>query len=785
MTPSSPSSDRPPYGVAAAVAAAMLGLYVVTIAPTTHFWDTSEYIAAAKVLGIPHPPGNPLFVLVAHVWGQLPLAAGYGLRINLFAAFTSAVSSGLLFLVAERFLRDSAPRVPRWARFAAAAAGILVGATSFTVWNQSTVTEEVYTLSLLSIALVLWLAVHWGDDKPGDHRDRWLILIGYLVALSSTNHLMGVLSVPAVVAYVLWTDWRVAMKPWALLLGYSLAIAVFGTWSVVIDGPPAMRAGVLLGFGILLLATMLRDPAEFRRPWLYLAIASVAVGVSLNYLFLRIRAGQFPPINEGEPTTWAALQSVLNRDQYGKPPLSQRMADPVAQFANYWQYVTWQFGRDWGDWVFKISNTLTLSVRQLLAVAFTALGLLGGWRQWRTDRRGAVAMTAMIGTVTVVLIYYLNFRYGFSIYPDRELDREVRERDYFFVASFMLWGVWVALGLAVLLEMAADFFSQRLSERDRWLAALPVLSLALIPLAGNRLTASRAGETTPRDFAVDLLESVEPYGILITAGDNDTFPLWYAQEVEGVRRDVLIANQSLMNTEWHLRQLKRRPLFEFDTTTAIALYRGRAWPRPTTEPFSLTYEQLDALPPGYQVPNTSIVELGKVTAMIPKGVIERTDIAALQLIKDNLGKRPIYLSRTTGNWGDHLGLTPFLVGHGLARKLMTDSVRAGDSMASIPGLGFIDIPRTRTLLFDVYHAEGVARERPRGWIDVPSEGILSLYWVMYVAWNEIVKQRAADKNIRLRPDSAAVALGKKAEDLAARILKNTSFGRQRGGAGFE
>src|SRR2546426_10973081 len=78
--------EQPPYGIAAAVTLAILALYVATIAPTTQFWDTSEYMAAAKVLGIPHPPGNPLFVLIAHGWGLLPLAAGYGLRINLLAA---------------------------------------------------------------------------------------------------------------------------------------------------------------------------------------------------------------------------------------------------------------------------------------------------------------------------------------------------------------------------------------------------------------------------------------------------------------------------------------------------------------------------------------------------------------------------------------------------------------------------------------------------------------------------------------------------------------------------
>ena len=83
----------------------VLTIYLVTLAPTTAFWDTSEYIAAAKVLGIPHPPGNPLFVILAHMFGLLPLAASYAVRINLFAAVTSAAAAGLWFLVAERWLR--------------------------------------------------------------------------------------------------------------------------------------------------------------------------------------------------------------------------------------------------------------------------------------------------------------------------------------------------------------------------------------------------------------------------------------------------------------------------------------------------------------------------------------------------------------------------------------------------------------------------------------------------------------------------------------------------------
>ena len=107
-------SSRPPYFAAALAAAIVLGVYLATLAPTTAFWDTSEYIAAAKVLGIPHPPGNPLFTLMAHVFALLPLAASYAQRVNLFAAVTSAAAAGLWFLVAERWLR---PVVPvKWAR---------------------------------------------------------------------------------------------------------------------------------------------------------------------------------------------------------------------------------------------------------------------------------------------------------------------------------------------------------------------------------------------------------------------------------------------------------------------------------------------------------------------------------------------------------------------------------------------------------------------------------------------------------------------------------------------
>ena len=97
-------TEKPPYLGALATFVIVLLIYVVTLAPTTAFWDASEYIAAARVLGIPHPPGNPLFVILAHTFGLLPLAGDYAARINLFAATTSAGAAAFWFLVAERWL---------------------------------------------------------------------------------------------------------------------------------------------------------------------------------------------------------------------------------------------------------------------------------------------------------------------------------------------------------------------------------------------------------------------------------------------------------------------------------------------------------------------------------------------------------------------------------------------------------------------------------------------------------------------------------------------------------
>src|SRR3989449_518442 len=660
--PLAPGQDGPPYLIAGLVALGALFLYVATLAPTTQFWDTSEYIAAAYVVGIPHPPGNPLFVLIAHTWGLLPLAAGYAMRINLLAAVTSAIAAACWFLVSERWMRGWVPaRLPRRL---AAVAGALVAATAFTVWNQSVVNEKVYTLSLLSIALVLWLIVRWDDQPAGEGHDHHLLMIVFLLALTSTNHMMGVLVGPAVVVLLFpplkdqrpadeaerrveWSQWFVFCSVYALIVASGLENA----------GP--LKLAAVLFLGALAYAFVQARNWDFAVAVLLVAIVGVSV-----YLFLPIRAAHFPPINEGEPTTRQALWDVLTRQQYGKPPVWERQATLWAQLGMWFEYFSWQWGRD-----------LPAAVQNGLAVMFGALGLLGAVRHWLADRRRAIAMTVLMATFTLLLIFYFNFKYGYSWQPHKQIPRGVRERDHFFIASFARWGGWVGMGLATLLEWLRERLELRVPDgARRWLLATPVLVLALIPLLGNRLTASRKGETLARDFAFDLLQSVEPYGVLVTAGDNDTFPLWYAQEVEHVRQDVTVVNLSLANTDWYVRQLQRRPLASFDSTRAPAMDRGRAWPKPAGKTLGYSDEQVPNLRPVYWLDQKRYVNFGGLTVTLDpqqlgRQYLERADVIVLEAIKDQLGKRPIYYSRTVGPYADQFGLTGYLEGQGFARKL--------------------------------------------------------------------------------------------------------------------
>jgi hypothetical protein len=695
MSARAPSSDDPPYRIAFVVGLVVFVLYVLTLAPTTAMWDTSEYIAAAKTLGIPHPPGNPVFVIVAHAFAALPFPVSYAERVNLLAATTSAMSAALWFLVAHRSLQGW--KLTATPRIVIAIASAWIGATAFTVWNQSVVNEKVYTLAVLGVAAASWAALRWHDAPAQSRRaDGFLLLVAYLCGLGYANHPAGFLPIPA--------------------------------------------------FGVFVL---LRRPATVLR-WKLIVGAAAVLFVGLTpFAFMPIRAAHFPGMNQGSPTaclngpqiactlsdkTISRVSGIIQREQYGGHVVAVRQAPIGAQIGMWWLYFKWQWMRD--AWMENPGAQLAL------ASLFLALGLLGGAVHFQRDRSSFAFVAPLMFTLTPLLIFYLNFKYGHSQAPElTDVNREVRDRDYFYLWSFATWGLWAGFGLGAIWQFIAQRIGQ-LGARS-WQLASPVMLIALIPLVTNSKDAPRKGQTFTADWARDLLQSVEPYGILITAGDNDSFPVWYAQQVEGVRRDVTIALIPYLNMDWYAHQLIRERVAKYDGS-GIAAFATSAGTQPTGPIISLTPEQADSLPPAVNLAQAAAFESGGIKAVIPPGYVMRDQLMVLQFIKDAFPNRPIHFS--IGPYANSLGLQDYVVTQGLTQRLLNSPAKDNPAYVKFPG-GYLDVQRTSDLW--KRYAGPAALLRQKRWLDDASVSIPAAY----IQTGQFLAYGVASQGDTLRADS--------------------------------
>jgi hypothetical protein len=643
------------------------------------------------------------------------------------------IAHALWFLVSYRIL-SSFDRGRGFA-LAGAAVAVLVSATAFTVWNQSNVNEKVYTVTLATIALLSWLAFHWRDHAGEGKDDNVLVLMAFILALSVGNHLMAFLAAPALAVFVVF------VRPQTLV-----------NWKLY----PAVLAAAVLGLSI--------------------------------HLALPLRAGLDPVINEADPTCpsiGSALASVvtygqtgceelslaLTRDQYQKDPVTMRQAPFGAQYLNYFQYFDWQWARGLDG-----TNTVFARARLPFTLLFATLGLFGALTHYREDRPSFWYIAILFGTLSVALVYYLNFKYGYSLadpFGDYTL-HEVRERDYFFIVGFSVWGLWSGIGIAALWRAMAD-------SGERSLRSLsPILALGMIPLVLNFGWASRAGDYTARDWGYDLLQSVPPYGILFTNGDNDTFPLWYLQEVEGIRRDVTVVVTSYLNTAWYAKQIRdlttpcppgvdpladatritcQRPYDPSGTPVAYSADPGSlpsgivpiplttAIQLPSSSAIPLTDEEIEAVAEtGYQqlaAPQSYV--FGDVVATVdPRfltdGVMYPWHALALFMIRESLGQRPIHFA-TSGTAAQALGLDDYLYRHGhsfglnptsLVRELPEGIVEIVPWALSPVTGEWIDFDRTRILLDEVFIHRGGVPDEWDHWPDASTVGIPNYYaWAYY------------------------------------------------------
>ncbi|MGD0710299.1 MAG: DUF2723 domain-containing protein [Bacteroidales bacterium] len=342
------------------------------------------------------------------------------------------------------------------------------------------------------------------------------------------------------------------------------------------------------------------------------------------------------------------------------------------------------------------------------------LGFLGFYFQLNKRSTDTLVVATFFLMTGIAIILFLNQ------YPNQP-----RERDYSYSCSMMAFCIWIGIGVLGIYEQVKKYISPVLAA-----VLTTVLCFACVPyVMGKNGWAGhdRSGRYTMRDFASDYLNSCAPNAILFTNGDNDTFPLWYAQEVEGVRRDVRVVNLSLLNTDWYINAMKRKAyesdpvpfsmnwnqykegtrdyvyfvsdtsickpnkfynlkqLMDFvesdDPQTKFPTSRGNVEYFPT--------KNLSILVDKNTVINNGTVPKELRDSIVPsidwtcnRYGVQKADLMILDLLANNNWKRPVYFASTSGT-STYLGLDKYLWLEGLAYRLIP--VKNNNSSKGEPG----------------------------------------------------------------------------------------------------
>jgi hypothetical protein len=508
----------------------LFSVYLYTIAPTVSLWDCGEFIACAHILGVAHPPGMPLYLLIGRVFDILLPFIEVAKRINFLSILSGALAGGFLYLIILKVLiRLKENKLDKLsisnhliAIFSSIGAGLC-----FSVWDSS-VEAEVYSTSLLILAIGIWLVLRWDYNRGKVGNNNLLILLVYLLALSVGIHLLPLLLLPGALVFILLVNRK------------------------VFKNPKLIAAALIL----------------------------VVIGVS-TYLYLMIRAHASPAINESNPTTWVRLWDVISRKQYGKMDLLPRHTSWktdyglimafIEQLKVFFRYFSWQFF----PYPREATNALLRYVSVFGTCIYVLIGFWGMSVHFRKDRKSFYLFFIAYILLTIGLVVYLNHEFSPSDPNPAHQPREPRERDYFWSAGFFFFMFYVAIALYWMYEQIKK---KKNKNKIKIVSPYCVLALSFImgfvPLLSNiKSHVNRRGNWIAHDYAHNLLSSAGGNSVFFTNGDNDTFPLWFLQEVKSFRKfdsvekkGVRVACFALMNTEWYIRQMKADGIpMDFDT----------------------------------------------------------------------------------------------------------------------------------------------------------------------------------------------------------------------------
>ena len=332
-----------------AVFAAAAVVYLLTIEPVSSLWDCSEFIATSYKLEVGHPPGAPLFMMLARLATLFAFGNPdyVGMAVNAMNAIVSAFCILFLFWTITHLARRLVTRDGReltvpatWAVLGAGAVGALAYTFTDTFWF-SAIEGEVYALSSMFTALVVWLMLKWEEEADQPRASRWIVLIAYLMGLSIGVHILNLLTIPALVFIyyfrtvqtVTWRGFFYAMLiagaillvingiiiPYTVYVGAMFDLFFVNTLGLPVNSGMVFFALALIGgLGWASWATHKRGKVVWNV--ILLSSTMILVGFS-SYASMTIRAAANPPMNSNKPDNPHALLSVLNRDQYGDKPL--------------------------------------------------------------------------------------------------------------------------------------------------------------------------------------------------------------------------------------------------------------------------------------------------------------------------------------------------------------------------------------------------------------------------------------------------------------------------------
>jgi len=471
-------------------------------------------------------------------------------------------------------------------------------------------------------------------------------------------------------------------------------------------------AALLLAIVIGALAYVVYYSIKHNKPTLNVAAMSI-IFIFIGYLLyasVMIRANVNPPMNENDPKNFTQLVSYLNREQYGDWPTFKRRFSTEANqqgiYSNYssdldflWRYqlnhmmtryILWTFsGRESWDqdavpnmWPF---NGIANGFGKLFNLHFAGdshnsffgipffIGLIGLFFHFRKDWKMATAF----------FILFIFVSYLFAFYQNQQ-EPQPRERDKFLAALGFVFAIWIGIGIRNIIDYVKEKVKSPSLGTNLGYGVL-VLGFLFIPfrmLQANYYEHDRSKNWVPWDYAYNLLQTCAPNAILFTQGDNDTFPLWYLQDVEGVRRDVRIANLSLLNTNWYIKELKNTA--PYGTPKVPIRFSDEEIERVTPiewQPQDVTIPVPQYVYKQFGISDTSISNKGKIVfrmnnTMEGQGynAIRVQDIMIKEIIEATNWTRPIYFA-VTGPRDAFIGLDHYLQVEGLAMRLVPFSSR--------------------------------------------------------------------------------------------------------------